>query len=68
MAKGEKMILNMDEVAEALGICRASAYRLARQAGFPAITLCGRMVVPISALDKWLEDQERVSASIAQAQ
>lgn len=58
MAASEKLVLNADELAAALGICRPRAYELMHQKGFPSIRITERrFVVPKAALEEWLLQQ-----------
>ena len=41
---------------QALGISRAKAYELANRADFPAIRFGRKVVVPVAAFYKWLEE------------
>lgn len=52
-----KDAMNVDELAERLGISRVKAYDLAKRADFPAITLGKRIIIPISAFQEWLNHQ-----------
>lgn len=54
--KMEKVVYNVPEVAALLDINVPKAYELARQTGFPAITIGRRIVVPKEAFHKWLEE------------
>lgn len=58
MAACEKMVLDANELAAALGICRPRAYELLHQKGFPSIRITERRyVVPKTALEAWLLQQ-----------
>lgn len=53
---GKKLALNVNELAQALGISRAAAYDLTRREGFPALIVSERrIIIPIAALEAWLE-------------
>lgn len=52
-----KLCITVDEMAERIGICRVNAYELARSQGFPSITVGRRILIPIAALERWLEEQ-----------
>ena len=47
-------VLTVVEAGEALGICRATAYQLARQGVIPTLRLGKRLVVPKVALERML--------------
>ena len=51
------IMLNADQVAQALGISRAGAYQLMHSKGFPTVRIGKRMVVPKVQLLKWIEDR-----------
>ena len=53
----ERLTMTIEEAAEALGICRATAYMLARQGSLPGCIRLGpkRLVVSKVALHKLLE-------------
>ena len=50
----EKLSISVHELAGVMGIGRNSAYQLARSAGFPAIRIGRKIVIPIEALKQWL--------------
>ena len=57
-ANTERLVLNADELAAALGICRPAAYDLLHKKGFPSIQITPRrFVVPRAALEEWLTRQ-----------
>ena len=51
------IMLNADQIAQALGISRAGAYQLMHSKGFPTVRIGKRMVVPKAQLLKWIEDR-----------
>ena len=53
----KKLCISVDEMAVQLGISRAGAFALAHSAGFPTVTIGRRMLIPLAALEKWLESQ-----------
>lgn len=58
MAACEKMVLDANELAAALGICRPAAYDLLHRRDFPSIQITPRrFVVPRAALEEWLTRQ-----------
>lgn len=58
MAATEKLVLDANELAAALGICRPAAYDLLHRRGFPSIQVTPRrFVVPKAALEAWLLQQ-----------
>ena len=57
-ANNERLVLNADELAAALGICRPAAYDLMHRRDFPSIRVTPRrFVVPRAALEEWLLQQ-----------
>ena len=54
------MFLTVMDVAELLGISRASAYELVRQENFPKLKIVqGRTIIPRDRLLEWLDEQTR---------
>ena len=54
-ANTERLVLNADELAAALGICRPAAYDLMHRRDFPSIQVTPRRFVePKAALEAWL--------------
>lgn len=52
----ERLItLSVEDVANVLGVSRATAYNLANSKGFPILRIGKRMVVPKAAFIKWIE-------------
>ena len=49
------MMLNADQVSQALGISRAGAYQLMHTKGFPTLQIGKRMVVAKEKLLVWIE-------------
>lgn len=63
-ASNTKMAYSITEMAAALGIGRNKAHELAKEPGFPIITLGRRKVIPVRALDEWLERKAGQSNAI----
>ena len=56
----EKLALDVNEMATALGISRPVAYELSRKEGFPAIRVSERrIIIPVDSLKKWLSEQAK---------
>lgn len=51
------LALNADDVAQVLGISRASAYELMRSKGFPTLRIGKRMTVLKVKLLEWIDQQ-----------
>jgi excisionase family DNA binding protein len=49
-----KDAMNVDELAERLGISRPKAYELVKQKDFPSIPLGRRIIIPVKAFEEWL--------------
>lgn len=49
------LMLNVVQVAAVLGISRAGAYELVHSAGFPALKIGNRIVVPKDKLREWID-------------
>jgi len=56
-APEKRTCMTVEQMGAELGICRQSAYELARSNGFPTVRIGKRMVIPVAAFEKWLEDQ-----------
>mgnify|MGYP004526799091 FL=1 len=54
----QKRAIDVDELAEALGISKPTAYELCNREDFPAIRVTPRrIIVPVDGLQRWLEEQ-----------
>ena len=54
--EGEKKVLTVDEVAKALGICRALAYRQVRAGIIPSVKVGDRYLIPRIAFERMLSE------------
>ena len=55
-----QLFLTVMDVANLLGISRASAYELVRQENFPKLKIVqGRTIIPRDRLLEWLDEQTR---------
>lgn len=62
------MFLTVMDVANLLGISRASAYELVREENFPKLKIVqGRTIIPRDRLLEWLDEQTRYSAYLCLA-
>ena len=53
----EKMLLNVEEMAQVLGIGRSKAYELVHSAGFPMIRIGRTMRIPKAQLEIWIKNE-----------
>lgn len=51
------LMLSVPQVADVLGIGRASAYELVRSEGFPTLTIGKRIVIPKDKFIRWIEEK-----------
>ncbi len=51
----ERRTLRIPEVAKRLGIGETKCYQLARAGVLPSVRLGHRVLVPVSAFERWLE-------------
>ncbi len=51
----EKLVYNIPEVAELLGISKSYAYQLVKERRIPVLDLGRRKVIPKVSLDEWLK-------------
>lgn len=57
-SKFSKQAIDVDELAEALGVSKPTAYALCNRADFPAIRVTPRrIIIPVDGLQRWLEEQ-----------
>lgn len=52
----EKRTYSAAEAAKSIGVSRSTMYQLMNQQGFPVLHIGKRKVIPISALEKWIEN------------
>lgn len=53
----EKRVYSVQEAAEVLGVSRSKMYEFVKSEGFPVLYIGKRILVPIKALDNWIEAQ-----------
>ena len=54
----QKRAIDVDELAEALGSSKPTAYELCNREDFPAIRVTPRrIIIPVDGLQRWLEEQ-----------
>ncbi len=56
----EKLTYSVQEASEVLGISRSFTYQLIREKKLPAIDLGQRKVIPIEALEKWIQESAKM--------
>ena len=56
-------MISVDELAKAFDVSRPTAYQLAHSAGFPAIRIGRRILIPVSGLERWIEEQSSAQAT-----
>ena len=54
----ERLTYSVTEVAELLGVSRASAYNYVRTGQIPSITIGGRILIPRQAVESMLDIRE----------
>ncbi len=56
MMQSNRLVLNVEELADVLGVSKPTAYELTRKSGFPAVRVSARrIVIPVEGLRQWLE-------------
>ena len=55
----EKLTYNAQEVAAVLGVSKSHVYQLLKENRLPVLKLGRRKVIPISALEQWIQDNMR---------
>ena len=53
----EKLVYNVEELAEVLGIGLPAARNMIHIEGFPALKVGGRYLIPKQALQRWLDNR-----------
>lgn len=59
----EKLVYNVPEVAELLGISKSYAYQLVKEKRIPVLDLGRRKVIPKESLEGWLKDVTKETIS-----
>ncbi len=52
----DKLAITVKEMAGLLGLSEPKAYELVHIEGFPMIQLGRKIIIPVSALERWLEE------------
>ena len=53
----DKLVYNIGELAEVLGVGLPAARNMVHIAGFPALRVGGRYLIPKQALQRWLDNR-----------
>lgn len=56
MEQNVSYCMTVEEMGKQLGVSRVLAYQLANSEGFPAVRIGRRLVIPVSAFEKWLTE------------
>jgi excisionase family DNA binding protein len=56
-ATDQELLLRIDAAADRLAISRATLYRLIQRGELPVIHIGSAVRVPVSALERWLDEQ-----------
>ena len=62
MQQIQRQTLSAPELATYLGISRPGAYNLMQAVDFPSFRIGGRVLVTKTALERWLDEQQRKGA------
>lgn len=60
---GAPLVLTVAEAAERVGVSDWLIYRLIRQGNFPHRRLGARIVIPVHALERWIEQTEQTAGA-----
>ena len=60
----QRLLLRVPEVAKALGLGRTKVYELIAAGELPVIRLGRAVRVSVTALQKWVEEQDRQNISV----
>lgn len=60
----QRLLLRIPEVAEVLGLGRTKIYELIAAGAFPTIRVGRAVRVPVTALQKWVEEQNNQRLSV----
>lgn len=56
--KREKLVLNLTEAAEAMGVSRPTMRLLSRVEGFPVLRIGNRVLFSKKGLERWISEME----------
>lgn len=60
----QRLLLRVSEVAKALGLGRTKVYELIAAGELPVIRLGRAVRVPVTALQRWVEEREKQNLSV----
>ena len=60
----DKLTISVNELPKVLGVGRNSAYALVKRSDFPSVRIGRRIVIPVDALKKWLDEHTGVAAEV----
>ena len=52
-----RLCYTVQEMAQVLGIGKNKAYELVNRQDFPSVRLDGRIIIPVEALNRWLNER-----------
>ena len=55
----DKLAVSVPEAARLLSLGKNAMYALARSEGFPSVKVGGRIIIPLHALNEWVEDEAK---------
>lgn len=59
----EALAISLTKAAKLLGVSRPTMYKIARQDGFPAFHVGGRVLISTEGLREWVRDKSSEGAS-----
>lgn len=57
----DRLTMTVQEMATQLGISKPKAYELTRIKGFPVLRLGRRVIIPVEAFHRWMDEQSKSS-------
>ena len=49
-----KLAYTIEEASEAIGVCKTTMYKMAKQPGFPAVKVGKKYLIHAKGLEEWL--------------
>lgn len=53
----DRLTLTVPQLAERMQVSKPTAYALVNRPGFPRLTVGRKILVPLAALERWLDEQ-----------